>query len=205
MFVFFQSAVDNVYVFMLAKSVTVNPLFIMNVSVSVSAIVFCVHVLLLWLQGYICEGHILLQSLTGSVPSGNFTYYKLSRNGNIRFSLRTLEGDADVYVSATILHPTYEDYDLKSATFGEEIIDISEILERPVGIGVYGHPLYPNVTSYEFDILLDTTEVYDHWSAEKEHEPSVGKFYPMDEEPEKESLLWTLFIGILKVALDIMI
>ncbi|XP_033640589.1 UPF0669 protein v1g209471-like [Asterias rubens] len=178
----------------------------MFVSVRLSTIVLFLHILLSWLHGYICETHILLQTVTGSVPSGNFTYYKLSRNGNIRFSLRTLEGDADVYVSSTTMHPTYDDYDMKAATFGEEIIDICQSIERPVGIGVYGHPLYPNVTLYEFDILLDQTlEEVDPWRMESEQDPSVGKLYPMDEEPEKESLLWSLFIGILKVALDIMI
>ncbi|XP_022082961.1 UPF0669 protein C6orf120 homolog [Acanthaster planci] len=177
----------------------------MRVDVSLPSFILLVHLASSFLEGCSGEVVVLLQTLTGSVPSGNFSYYKLSRSGNIRLVLRTLKGDADVYVSATTLHPTYEDYDLKSTTYGDEILDIGEYLSRPVGIGIYGHPLYQNDTSYEFDIWLDTSEVEDPWRTETEKtEPSFGKLYP-GEDAENESLLWKLFIGILKVAVDIMI
>ena len=178
----------------------------MRVDVSVPTLVLLLHVVVSRLQGCLCEAHhVLLQTVTGTVPSGNYSYYRLSRHGNVRLVLRTLEGDADVYVSGTTLNPTYENYDEKSTTYGEEIIDISEMVNRPVGIGIYGHPFHQNDTFYEFDILQDTREVIDPWRTEPDQaEPSLGKLFT-DEDPEKESLLWNIFIGILKVAVDIMI
>ncbi|XP_038073464.1 UPF0669 protein v1g209471-like [Patiria miniata] len=177
----------------------------MRVKVSLPTNLLIVQVVFSLLEGCTCEVNVLLQTLTGSVPPGNYSYYKLTRGGNIRLVLRTLKGDADVYVSSTTLHPTYEDYDLKSTTYGEEIVDIAEMLNRPVGIGVYGHPLYQNDTSYEFDILLDTSEIEDPWRTENgKGEPSLGKLFA-GEDAENESLLWKVFIGILKVAVDVMI
>lgn len=43
-------------------------------------------------------------------------------------------GDADLYVSDTVKKPTYDNYEVKSTTCGEDLVDISE-LNRPVYIG----------------------------------------------------------------------
>lgn len=177
----------------------------MRVNVCFPIFVLLVNAVCSWLTGCACEAFTLLQTVTGSVTPGNYSYYKLSRGGNIRLLLRTLEGDADVYVSGLTLHPTYDDYELKSTTYGDEVVDITELFIRPVGIGIYGHPLYLNETLYEFDILLDTVVAHDPWRTENsKDEPPAGKHFT-EEDPEKESMLWNLFIGILKVAVDVMI
>ena len=83
-----------------------------------------------------------LHSLTGRVEAGNYSYYVLKYEGPIVLELRTMEGDADLYVSDVLEHPTYEleEHSLSSWTCGLDTIFISKSFGRPINIGVYGHP-----------------------------------------------------------------
>jgi len=83
-----------------------------------------------------------LHSLTGSVEAGNYTYYILNVEGPILLQLKTLEGDADFYVSDTVEHPTFEldEHTMSSWTCGLDTIFVPSSFGRPINIGVYGHP-----------------------------------------------------------------
>ena len=84
-------------------------------------------------------GHVL-HEFQGAVGAENYTYYKLTIEGNLKIYLHTLSGDSDIYISDTTLHPTFEDYSLHCATCGEDSVDITPETKRPIGIGIYGHP-----------------------------------------------------------------
>ena len=55
------------------------------------------------------------------------------------------EGDADLYISQFLQHPSYNtsEYCLHSATCGIDRIDIPAGFKRPIGVAVYGHVLHP--------------------------------------------------------------
>lgn len=55
------------------------------------------------------------------------------------------EGDADVYVSQWVLHPSYDvqEHCLRSATCGVDRVDLPSTFRRPIGVAVYGHVLHP--------------------------------------------------------------
>lgn len=57
--------------------------------------------------------------------------------------MKSDEGDGDIYVSTTDRYVDYSNYELHSATFGIEEIEISKDLKRPVFISIYAHPFNP--------------------------------------------------------------
>ena len=154
--------------------------------------------LLSWLYSNLAtaQHYVPIQSLSGRIGGGNYTYYKLLRSGNIQIQLRSIEGDADMYVSQSVLHPTYEldNFDLQSATCGEDVVEIPESFKRPVGIGIYGHPRHREST-YECLILVSGSDEL----------PSPESFRPSKEEVEEEPILWTIFVNVLKVVIDILV
>ncbi|XP_058796659.1 DNA repair endonuclease XPF [Phymastichus coffea] len=83
-----------------------------------------------------------LHYVIDDVPGGSYKYYSLMYDGLIKIHLNTQSGDADLYVSQTTTKPTYEPdrYCLQSTTCGEDIVYIPQSFQRPVSIGVYGHP-----------------------------------------------------------------
>ena len=85
-----------------------------------------------------------LHALTGKVDGGNYSYYFLKYEGPIRLELKSLEGDADIFVSSTMKNPTFdlEEHSLSSWTCGIDSIFVPKSLGRPVNIGIYGHPRY---------------------------------------------------------------
>ena len=86
-----------------------------------------------------------LHSLTGNVEAGNYSYYVLKVDGPILLQLKTIEGDADLYVSDnTVEHPTFEleEHAMSSWTCGVDTILIPTSFGRPINIGVYGHPRF---------------------------------------------------------------
>jgi hypothetical protein len=65
------------------------------------------------------------------------------------------EGDADLYISQYLLHPSYNlsEYCLSSATCGLDRIDIPSSFRRPLGVAVYGHVIYP-ISIFKLTVLI---------------------------------------------------
>ncbi|XP_078674345.1 UPF0669 protein v1g209471-like [Branchiostoma floridae x Branchiostoma belcheri] len=139
----------------------------------------------------------VLQSFSGHVGAGNYTYYQMYREGEVSLLVETLEGDADIYVSASTLSPDFDNYDMNSVTCGDDRVDIPADMKRPIGIGIYGHPSH-DAARYRFTVLVDYfsgSESFVHGNSREEG----------DEDIEEESILWTIFVSILKILLDILV
>lgn len=98
----------------------------------------------------------LIHSSEGDVGAGNYTNYTLKWPGTLRFVLKPIMGDPDLYISeGGHSNPTFmpEDYAYSSATCGDERIDIKSSFKRPVNIAVYGHPFY-ETSKYSLEILI---------------------------------------------------
>jgi len=102
---------------------------------------------------------IFRESLDGTVESGNYTYFSYSGDYKISLILRTISGDADLYVSQSdsmgrTVKPRYDlsGHDLQSVTCGEDRIDIPDEFERPIGIGVFGHPSH-ELSRFTLDVI----------------------------------------------------
>lgn len=155
-----------------------------------------------------------LQLLSGQVGGGNYTYYRLSHEGDVTLILHSIRGDVDVYVSQDTLQPTYEldSHDLQSVTCGDDRVDIPASFKRPVGIGIYGHPSH-EISHYQLCVnflsVLDTPSYYydydsyldDSGHSEKPSRAHVA--FPYEKDEEEESLLWTILIGVLKVFVEV--
>ncbi len=102
---------------------------------------------------------IFKESLEGWVESGNYTYFSYNGNYKISLILRSLSGDADLYVSQSdsngrTVKPKFDlsGHDLQSVTCGQDSIQVPEDFERPIGIGVYGHPSY-DLSHFTLDVI----------------------------------------------------
>ena len=137
-----------------------------------------------------CE-HII-KTFDGEIGPGNYSYFELKKDGEITLILESVEGDADIYVSQEHLKPDCDHYDLKSTTCGEDVVTIPSHYKRPVGISVFGH-VYAPQTKYTMKVLLDYS------TADK-----IGEQYS-DSDDHEESIIWTLFINILKLILEIIL
>lgn len=137
-----------------------------------------------------CE-HVI-QTFYGEIGAGNFTYFTLKKEGDVTLLLDSMEGDADIYVSQDNLKPDFDNYDLKSVTCGEDVVTIPSYYKRPIGISVYGH-VYAPLSKYTMKVLMD-------YSVGDESERHSSE----SEEPE-ESLIWTLFVNILKIILEVLL
>ena len=149
-----------------------------------------------------CCSEQVLQTFTGEVGAGNYTYFTLKREGEITLILDSSEGDADIYISAHNPKPDFENYDLQSSTCGRDIVTIPKEFERPIGIAVYGH-VYSKVSKYTMTVVVDYVESYGRESQSK------VSWLPttVDEngEPKEESVLWMLFVGIIKIIFEILV
>lgn len=137
-----------------------------------------------------CE-HII-QTFDGEIGAGNFTYFTLKKEGEVTLILDSVEGDADIYVSQENLKPDFDHYDLKSVTCGEDVVTIPSYYKRPIGISVFGHVHAP-LSRYTMKVLMD-------YSTGEEK----GRQYSENEESE-DSLIWTVFVNILKIILEILL
>ena len=102
----------------------------------------------------ICCGEHVLHTFRGKVGASNFTYYKVFAEGEIRLNLVSIVGDADMYVSGLTLKPDYENYEMCSATCGEDELLIPSTMSRPAAIGIFGHPMN-DVSEYSFTATGD--------------------------------------------------
>lgn len=153
------------------------------------------------------EEWILLHVVQGHIGAGNYSYLRLNHEGKIVLKMQSLKGDADLYVSASTLHPSFDDYELQSVTCGQDIVSIPAHFQRPVGIGVYGHPSH-HESEFEMKVYYDRTmEQYPFGEAaysdgtETSHKHAYA---PEDASQEDESVLWTILISILKLVLEIL-
>ncbi len=148
----------------------------------------------------------LLHTFAGKVGAGNYTYYKLSKEGNVNLVLESIQGDADIYVSDQTLTPDFENYDMKSATCGIDEVFISYETQRPIGVGVYGY-IGTEVSYYRLHVYVDSGGHGGHGSGYGAYSSSTGQHKPGLNTPkdEEESLLWTIFISILKILFDVLV
>lgn len=84
----------------------------------------------------------LLHYISDEVTGGSYKYYSLTHDGFIKIIVTSDTGDADIYASQITTKPTYEhdQYCLQSATCGEDTVVIPDSFQRPVSVGIYGHP-----------------------------------------------------------------
>ncbi|KAM4866256.1 UPF0669 protein C6orf120 homolog isoform 1-T1 [Thomomys bottae] len=159
------------------------------------------------------EEWLLLHVVQGQIGAGNYSYLRLSHEGRVVLRMRSLRGDADLYVSDSTLRPSFDDYALQSATCGPDAVAIPAHFRRPVGIGVYGHPSHGE-SAFEMKVYLDRSE---ERAARPEAGPGPGPgpgegegeggegAAPRPAPPEEEdSLLWTVLLGVLKLVLEML-
>ncbi|XP_078280276.1 UPF0669 protein C6orf120 homolog [Rhinoraja longicauda] len=150
---------------------------------------------------------VLLHVVQGQVGAGNYSYLRLNHDGQIMLRMESPLGDADLYISDTTLHPSFDEYELQSSTCGLDVLAVPAKFRRPVGIAIYGYPSHLQ-TEFEMRVYLD--EVL-------RETPFPVLYYPGDEdttdkippkmtasEETEESVLWTILIGILKLVLEIL-
>ncbi|XP_004413490.1 PREDICTED: UPF0669 protein C6orf120 homolog [Odobenus rosmarus divergens] len=153
------------------------------------------------------EEWLLLHVVQGQIGAGNYSYLRLNHEGKIVLRMRSLKGDADLYVSDSTLHPSFDDYELQSVTCGQDVVSIPAHFQRPVGIGIYGHPSH-HESEFEMKVYFDRrveqspfaeVAVFDGRDPAHRHAHA-----PEDAPQEEESVLWTILISILKLVLEIL-
>ncbi|XP_059970915.1 UPF0669 protein C6orf120 homolog [Mesoplodon densirostris] len=153
------------------------------------------------------EEWVLLHVVQGQIGAGNYSYLRLNHEGKIVLKMQSLKGDADLYVSDTTLHPSFDDYELQSVTCGQDVVFIPAHFQRPVGIGIYGHPSH-HESEFEMKVYYDTT-IERHPFGETVYSDGTDTsrkqaYAPEDASQEEESVLWTILISILKLVLEIL-
>lgn len=138
----------------------------------------------------------LLHAVRGLVGAGNYSYLRLGHEGAVVLQVRSLRGDADLYVSASTLRPSFDDYELHSATCGADAVAVPAHFARPVGVAVYGHPSHRE-SEFELRVYRDAAAA-----------PPGAEAGPAqaaeDAAREDESLLWAVLIGVLKLLLELL-
>lgn len=155
----------------------------------------------------------LLYTVSESVGAGNFTHIKLNEKGHLNLVLESTKGDADLYISdASNSQPSWAEYDFQSATCGDDVLDISSDMKRPVYIGIYGHPSHDTseyiLRIFSIPVLEETYDSIDRESSSnggKNSKAGSKKNSSSDPKEEEESLIWTIFISILKILLDVLV
>lgn len=149
---------------------------------------------------------VLLHVVQGQIAAGNYSYLRLNHDGRIILHMHSLRGDADLYVSDKTLRPSFDTYKLQSVTCGQDVVVVPGEFSRPVGIGIYGHPSYQE-SEFEMRVFLDDTVRHDPFedmnSENGEKQKKLHQSSP-DDFQEEESIFWTIFIGLLKLVLEIL-
>lgn len=154
------------------------------------------------------EEWTLLHVVQGHIGAGNYSYLRLNHDGRIILHMKSLKGDADLYVSDKTLHPNFDTYKLQSVTCGHDVVVVPGDFSRPVGIGIYGHPSYLE-SEFEMRVFYDQTVQqdpfdkgsYSHDDKQKEKKSAQAA---EDDFQEEESIFWTILIGLLKIILEIL-
>lgn len=154
------------------------------------------------------EEWLLLHVVQGQIGAGNYSYLRLNHEGKIILRMQSLRGDADLYVSDSTPHPSFDDYELQSVTCGQDVVSIPAHFQRPVGIGIYGHPSH-HESDFEMRVYYDrTVDQYPFGEAAYATDPTGASqkqaYAPEEAAQEEESVLWTILISILKLVLEIL-
>ncbi|KAM7394704.1 hypothetical protein PAMP_021490 [Pampus punctatissimus] len=154
------------------------------------------------------EEWVLLHVVQGHIGAGNYSYLRLNHDGRIILHMRSLKGDADLYVSDKTLRPSFDTYKLQSATCGQDVVVVPGDFTRPVGIGIYGHPSHQE-SEFEMRVFYDQTVLQDPFdkdlSASEDGDTQEKTPQAADEDfQEEESIFWTILIGLLKIILEIL-
>ncbi|XP_066504238.1 UPF0669 protein C6orf120 homolog [Hoplias malabaricus] len=156
------------------------------------------------------EEWVLLHVVQGHIGAGNYSYLRLNHDGRIVLHMRSLKGDADLYVSDKTLRPDFDTYKLQSVTCGYDVVVVPGDFVRPVGIGIYGHPSYLE-SEFEMKVYYDQTALTDDPFEKDAYSSEGSQGHPKYTQPnseeeieEEESILWTILIGILKIILEIL-
>ncbi|CAL9700983.1 unnamed protein product [Knipowitschia caucasica] len=153
------------------------------------------------------EEWLLLHVVQGQVGAGNYSYLRLNHDGRIVLHMRSLRGDADLYVSDKTLRPSFDTYRLQSVTCGQDVVVVPGDFARPVGIGIYGHPSYQE-SEFEMRVFLDDTvrrDPFEDAAAESEQSQKKAQSTSTDDFQEEESIFWTILIGLLKIIVEILV
>ncbi|NXO76000.1 CF120 protein, partial [Sitta europaea] len=154
------------------------------------------------------EEWLLLHVVQGQIGAGNYSYLRLNHEGKIVLQMRSVKGDADLYVSDATLQPSFDEYELQSATCGRDTVHVPAHFRRPVGIAVYGHPSHLQST-FEMRVYYDST-LGQHPFGEASYDPEEMEAQQkhsqaaQEQSQEEESVFWTILIGILKLILEIL-
>ncbi|XP_062304212.1 UPF0669 protein C6orf120 homolog [Osmerus eperlanus] len=156
----------------------------------------------------VSEEWLLLHVVQGHIGAGNYSYLRLNHDGRIILLLRSLKGDADLYVSDKTLRPSFDTYKLQSVTCGKDAVVVPRDFIRPVGIGIYGHPSHQE-SEFEMRVFYDQTAPKDHfdksfYTSEDRIRPQKYRQAPDEDFEEEESIFWTILIGLLKIILEIL-
>ncbi|XP_067942374.1 UPF0669 protein C6orf120 homolog [Watersipora subatra] len=137
----------------------------------------------------------LIQAVEGSVGAESFLYYSYADPGPLIVVLKSISGDADLYVSSSTKTPTYIDYEVKSNTCGVDMLDLSD-MKRPVYIGVFGSHAYDttNYTLYAYRIDGGVSETDDSQFEDRNSIPQATHHRePPDATETNESSFWPFF------------
>uniref|UniRef100_A0A8D3BH05 Uncharacterized protein n=1 Tax=Scophthalmus maximus TaxID=52904 RepID=A0A8D3BH05_SCOMX len=83
-------------------------------------------------DGGVPEDWVLLHVVQGHIGAGNYSYLRLNHDGRIILHMRSLKGDADLYVSDRTLQPSFDTYKLQSVTCGRDVVVVPGDFVRPV-------------------------------------------------------------------------
>ncbi|XP_075994572.1 UPF0669 protein C6orf120 homolog [Genypterus blacodes] len=151
------------------------------------------------------EEWVLLHMVQGHIGAGNYSYLRLNHDGKIILHMRSLKGDADLYVSDKTLRPNFDTYKLQSVTCGQDVVVVPGDFARPVGIGIYGHPAYKE-SEFEMRVFYDQTMLQNPFETGSSGDGREQQQYPRapEEDAQEESIFWTILIGLLKIVLEIL-
>lgn len=154
----------------------------------------------------------LLRVVRGRVGAGNYTHVRLEHAGRLVLRLRSLRGDADLYVAAAGPPPSFDDYELRAASCGPDELRVPARLARPLGVGVYGHPAHRE-SRFVMKVYRDRGRgggggaEEEDGEDEEAHGPG-GERHGEDgaeDEDGDEPLLWTVLLGVGKLLLDVLV
>jgi len=159
----------------------------------------------------VCVGDYVAQTVKDEVGEGNYTYYTLSHPGNLVLHLVSVEGDADLYISSDVDHPTFnfDEHTLSSSTCGEDHVDISKLMRRPINIAVYGHPRFPS-SRYALDVIVVEEEEFDPFKDEGDGEGGrrttrANGDHRQTEESSTIKVVWPIVKSILEILIDVIL
>ncbi len=113
---------------------------------------------------------VLVHDSTQRLDFAQLAYYKVPEsvapaNKALRVEVESLSGDADLYLAPfdQVARPSFDNYALKSATYGLEVIEVPVTFQRPLAIGVFADAREGTVV-YRLRVFVD------HWNSVDEYE-----------------------------------